>query len=304
MKQTHLVTIGGGSGQSLLLRYLKPYPLTLTAIVSMVDDGGSTGILRKRLGVMPPGDVRRCLVALAHDPKQWDKVINHRMASGHTIGNLLLAGLEIRSGSIAQAIKTMNQWLQISGKVLPVTVKPTTLYAELMSGEIVVGETNIDVPNQTNRSPIRHIYLKPAVPALPSVIKAIQQADYIIFTIGDLYTSILPNVLVKGVTEALQHTRAKLVYTCNRTTKYGETNSYTAADYANTISSYIGRSLDVIVVDKTIKTDRTTKHLVKYNQVGLEQAGITVVERNLRATDPKKINGQKLARVIYKLCQP
>lgn len=298
-----LVTIGGGTGQALLLRYLKKYPVAITAIVSMVDNGGSTGVLRRHLGVMPPGDVRRCIVALAPDDVVWHDVLNHRFGDGHTIGNLILAGLELKHQSVERAIEQLSRWLKITGRVLPVTNLPTTLYAKLFNGKTVIGETNIDIPKQKRRSPIHHIYLKPAVPALPSVIKAIRQADYIIFTIGDLYTSLLPNVLVAGVAQALQQTKARLVYACNRTTKDGETNQYTAADYVNTLTHYIGRSIDDIIVDKTILNDQAIDHLVHYNKTGLEQAGVTVHEADLRAKDHRKIDGKKLAAVIAKLCR-
>ena len=298
-----IVTIGGGTGQSLLLTHLKHYPVAITAIVSMVDNGGSTGVLRRYLGVMPPGDVRRCLVALAPDSAVWSDVMNYRFGDGHTIGNLILAGLELKHQSVESAIQQFSRWLKITGRVLPVTNQPTTLYAKLFNGRTVIGETNIDIPKHKQRSPIRQVYLKPAVPALPSVLQAIRQANYIVFTIGDLYTSVLPNILVGGVTQALQKTKARLVYACNRTTKDGETNQYTAADYVNTLTHYIGRPIDDIVVDKTILTDRTIPHLVHYNKTGLEQAGIAVHEGDLRAQDHHKIDGKKLAAAIYRLCR-
>ncbi len=303
MKPVRVVTIGGGSGQSLLLRHLQKYPVNITAVVSMVDNGGSTGILREHLGVLPPGDIRRCIAALAPEETIWTDLFNYRLEDGHAIGNLILAGLELKHGSIEKAAKQLGRWLNIRGTVLPVTNSATTLYAKLFSGRVVHGETAIDIPDQAKRSPIRKIYLKPKVQALPAVLKAIQQADYVVFTIGDLYTSVLPNVLVGGVQQALQHTKARLVYACNRTTKDGETNAYTAADYANTISAYVGRPLDDLILDQTILTDKTTPNLVQYNKVGLEQANIQVHEANLRAVDPTKIDGKKLAAALYRLCQ-
>lgn len=298
-----VVTIGGGTGQSLVLEHLKHYPLEITAIVSMVDNGGSTGVLRKHLGVMPPGDLRRCLVALTPDSNVWDDVLNYRFGDGHTIGNLILAGLELKHQSVESAVQQLSRWLKIKGTVLPVTNQLTTLYARLFDGSIVAGETNIDIPKQQKRSPIRQIFIKPPVSALPSVVQAIRRADYIVFTIGDLYTSLLPNVLVDGVTRALQHTKARVVYACNRTTKDGETNQYTAADYVNTLTHYIGRPIDDIIVDKTVLSDHQIDHLVHYNKTGLEQAGIRVHEVDLRAQDHRKIDGKKLAAAIAKLCR-
>lgn len=302
-KPTKVVTIGGGSGQSLLLRHLQRYHLDITAIVSMVDNGGSTGMLINQLGVMPVGDLRRCIAALAPDSHLWNDVLNHRFGDGHTIGNLILAGLELKHGSAERAVQQLSRWLKIKGRVLPVTNTPTTLYAKLFNGVIVKGETDIDKPNHQKRSPIRTIYIKPKVSALPAVLKAIQQADYVVFSIGDLYTSVLPNVLVTGVAEALHKTKARLVYACNRTTKQGETDRYTAADYINTLTHYVGRSIDDLILDKTILTDHTTPHLVQYNKIGLEQAGIVVHEVNLKSKDPARIDGKKLAAAVYRLCQ-
>lgn len=301
-RKIKVVTLGGGSGQSLLLRHLQKYNLDITAVVSMVDNGGSTGVLRQQLGVLPPGDLRRCIAALAPEHSLWMDLFNHRLEDGHAIGNLLLAGLELKTGSAEKAALQLSKWLKLKGRVLPVTNEPTTLYAKLFNGQVMHGETAIDKPSQTKRSPIRKIYLKPKVNALSAVLKAIQQADYVVFTIGDLYTSVLPNVLVDGVQTALQHTKARLVYACNRTTKDGETNAYTAADYANTIAAYVGRPLDDLIVDRTILSDRTTKNLVHYNKVGLEQASIKVHEANLQGSDANKIDGKKLAAAVAKLC--
>lgn len=303
MKRVKVVTIGGGSGQSLILKYLRPYPLAITAVVSMVDNGGSTGVLRKQLGILPPGDLRRCLVALSPDERIWDPILNHRFGDGHTLGNLILAGLELTHGSVEQSVRLLSRWLRIQGTVLPVTNQATTLYAKLFNGRTVIGETKIDLPTQKNRSPIKQVYLKPTVTALPAVVTAIQRADLVIFSIGDLYTSVLPNILVTGVAQALQRTKARLVYACNRTTKDGETNQYTASDYVNTLTHYIGRPIDDIIMDRSILTDRSTPNLVHYNRMALEQAGIRVHEYPLRGHDYQKIDGKKLAAAINRLCQ-
>lgn len=301
-----LVTIGGGSGQSELLQYLKSYQFDLSAIVSMVDNGGSTGRLRDQLGVLPPGDLRRCLGVLAQGQSKLHKAWEYRFTSGdltgHPVGNLVLAGLQLQTGDMEQAVAIVSKILKVKGKVIPVTTKLTTLYAQLTDGKVVVGETNIDVPKEKTRSPIKRVYLKPTVAATPAALKAIKQAKYIVFTIGDLYTSVIPNLLVKGIPEAIQKSKAKLIYTCNRTTKLGETNKFTVLDYVNTLDRYTGRPLDTVIVDKSVKNDRITPRLVSYNLPILRKHGVEVVEASLCAADTMAVSGKKLAAVLAKLC--
>jgi len=303
---TKLVTIGGGSGQSELLQYLKSYQFDLSAIVSMVDNGGSTGTLREQLGVLPPGDLRRCLGVLAQSSAELAQAWEYRFTTGdlagHPVGNLVLAGLEIQTGDIEQAIKIVSKILKVKGRVIPVTNQLTTLYAKLTDGTVVTGETNIDVPTTKRRKPIAQVYVKPTVQATPAALKVIQQADYIIFTIGDLYTSVIPNLLVKGIAKAIQASKAQLIYTCNRTTKSGETNTFGALDYVKTLEQYVGRYVDTVIVDKTIQRDHTTPHLVHYTKATLQNHGLQVIEANLRATDPKAVSGKLLAATLAKLC--
>ncbi len=307
-KLVRVVTIGGGSGQSRLLWYLKPYPLALTAIVSMVDNGGSTGKLRQQLGVLPPGDIRRCLVALADKQPPAQKLFEHRFIEGdlaeHAVGNLILAGLALRYKDFAKAVKVASRILQIHGQVLPVSVQSAQLYARLANGQVIQGETNIDIPKHNPHFAIKQLYLKPKIKATRSALQALRSADVIVLTIGDLFTSILPNLLVIGVAQAIQRSRARVLYTCNRTTKLGETRGFTALDYIKTIERYLGRPIDGIIVDSTINTDQTTKHLVHYNKTALQQHGVTVYEAKLQSkTDTKEIDGKKLAAYIVKLCQ-
>jgi uncharacterized cofD-like protein len=303
-----LVTIGGGSGQSHLLWHLKRYPIDLTAVVSMVDNGGSTGVLRRRLGVLPPGDIRRCLVALAENQAAVQEIFEYRFSdgdlAGHTVGNLILASLALRHGSFLRAVQILSRRLRIRGRVLPVSVQAAELYARLANGQVIKGETSIDIPKHNPHVAIEQLYLRPKISALPQTLQALRRANVIVLTIGDLYTSVLPNLLVRGVTEAIAHSRARVIYTCNRTTKLGETHGFDTLDYVTTIERYLQCPLAGIVVDRSIKTDRTTKHLARYNVAALRRHGLTVSEANLRAAaDPTSIDGKKLAAAIYRLCQ-
>lgn len=290
-----IVTIGGGSGQSTLLRYLKQYPLELTAIVSMVDDGGSTGQLRDQLGILPPGDLRRCLIALAQTNEPLQQLLGHRFAAGdlhnHTVGNIMLAGLAQQCGDMAQATAIVSDWLQCKGRILPVTLSNTTLYAQLSNTTVIKGETNIDVPKHDPTLTIQHVYLEPTATIYPPVINALKQADYIVLTIGDLYTSVIPNLLVAGITSAIQQTNAQLIYTCNASNKIGETDGFTPNEYVHTLQQYLGnKALDYIIVEQTTSWDNTA-------------CPVPVISADIVADDKTTISGAKLAKVVAELCQ-
>ncbi|MFA5995668.1 MAG: gluconeogenesis factor YvcK family protein [Patescibacteria group bacterium] len=295
-----IVTIGGGTGQSRLLYYLKNYPLDITAIVSMVDNGGSTGTLRSQLNVLPPGDVRRCLLALARTNTPLQQLLNHRFTKGdlnqHTVGNILLAGLEQTQGDFAKATAVMSNWLDCAGTVLPVTLTQSTLCATLENNEIITGETNIDLPKHNPALKIKNVFLKPAVTAYPPVLSAIKTADYIVLTIGDLFTSIIPNLLVTGVADAITNSSAKLIYTCNCTTKPGETNGYSVLDYINQLEHYLTRSLDYVIANNNL-------NIVSPAEAVLPQANKKIILADYLADNGIASNGEKLATVLNNLCQ-
>lgn len=302
-----IVTIGGGSGQSLLLRHLRDYPIDITAIVSMVDDGGSTGQLRSALGVLPPGDVRRCLVALAQDNQALQETFNYRFTNGnlqgHTVGNIVLTSFEQSMGSCSQAVELIARLFNCKGKVMPVTDQPSTLFARLDDGTIVEGETNIDIPKHDASTAIAEVYIQPRAQANPAVLEAIKQADLIVFTIGDLFTSVIPNLLIDGITEALAATSAKLVYACNRSTKLGETHNYSALNCVEQLERYLKhRTLDYIIIDPSPVMHDTTQHIVTYNNAELTTHGITVIESAVASKDGAHIDGEKMAKAIYTLC--
>ena len=250
-----IVTIGGGTGQFTLLTGLRRVPDTeLTAVVSMADSGGSSGRLRDELGALPPGDVLKALLALSELPGDVARnLLQHRFAQGaldgHTSGNMLLTMLASYSGSFLEAVRGLGNMLKVRGTVLPVTTGNITLRARLVDGTVLVGETAIDVPTVTARSRIADVWLEPNALALPQVTAAIKSADLVVLGPGDVYTSVIPVLLVRGVAEALRETRARLVYVCNTMTKPGETDGFTATQFVTTVEGALGRSVDAVVVN-------------------------------------------------------
>ncbi|MEX0927359.1 MAG: gluconeogenesis factor YvcK family protein [Dehalococcoidia bacterium] len=253
----NVVVIGGGSGSSMLLRGLKGHTRNLTAIVTMFDSGGSTGLLSREFGYPPLGDLRQCLVALSNESEANEALrsaFDFRFSkdsslNGHSMGNLMLAALTSLNSDVEGAIEQVSAMLNISGQVLPVTLQNANLCAELEGGMIVHSESEIDLRAEDSPS-IRRIFLDREVEANPRAIEAIMDADAVVLGPGDLYTSILPNLLASGIPEALRETSAPLVYVCNLMTKRGETGGYRASDFASEIVRYIdGRLLDWVLVN-------------------------------------------------------
>lgn len=242
------MAIGGGTGLSNLLRGLKLYTKNITAIVTVSDDGGGSGALRRDLGMLAPGDIRRCLVALANAEPVMTELMNFRFSdgtlSGQSFGNLFLAALNGISPNFNQAVATMSQVLAVTGRVLPVTNANVQLEAEFENGEIVQGECRITAYERTLHSRIRKIRLIPEnAAALPEAISAIENADMILLAPGSLYTSIIPNLLVAGISDAICQSRALKVCICNIMTQPGETEGYTASDHLRALLRHSGRGL-------------------------------------------------------------
>lgn len=251
-----IVTIGGGTGSYTTLMGLKKYPVKLTAIVNMVDDGGSSGILRDELGVLPPGDVRQCLVALSESSKLLREMFNYRFEEGglrgHSFGNIFLSTLEKQTGSLKKAIAEVGKILNIKGQVIPITfTKKTNLCVDLDDGKTIVGETHIDeVETKENRAPIQKVYLKPKAQVNIDAKSALEKADFIIIGPGDLYTSILPNILVTGVPKIIKTSKAKKIFVVNLMTKYGHTNGYGVKKHVDELEKYLGKNvLDYIFIN-------------------------------------------------------
>ena len=261
-----MVFIGGGTGGFTVLTGLRDYPYDLSAIVSMADDGGSTGVLREEFGTLPAGDIRRALIALSDSNKKvLSELFNFRFGEetslkGHSMGNLLLTALEKITGDFGSAVKEAGEVLNIKGEVIPVTLTPTKLFAKLSDGSTVEGETNIDIPKHDGNIKIKNIFLQPEVNANPDAIAAIEKADTIILGPGDVYTSILPNLAVRGITMAIKSSKAMLIYNVNIMTKFGETNGFKASDFVDTMEEYLGNG----VIDRiTVNTEKPTGEIVK-----------------------------------------
>ena len=231
-----IAAIGGGTGLSTMLRGLKKYTKNLTAIVTVSDDGGGSGMLRRDIGMLPPGDIRHCMESLANTEPVMQQLLTYRFESGtlrgQCFGNLLLAALNGVTGSFDEAVRSMGQVLAISGTVIPVTTTDVRLTATFENGAYVVGESNIFGFKKQQDCRIDHVELLPAHPkALPDALDAIAAADLILLGPGSLYTSIIPNLLVDGVAEAIAASDAQKIYVCNIMTQDGETEGYTAADH-------------------------------------------------------------------------
>jgi uncharacterized cofD-like protein len=250
-----------------VLTGLKKYPVNLTAIVSMADDGGSTKVLREEFGMLPPGSVRPALVALAKAPQTLAELFNFRFQkgtglNGHNFGNLFLTALTEQFGSFEKALEEAGKILRIQGQVIPSTLQHIQLVAELENGKIVRGEANIDVPKHDGRLKIQMLWLEPKAKANPKAISAIKAADLIVIGPGDLFSSIIPNFLVEGMSKALRQAQGKKVYICNLMTKFGETAGFLAKDFLDAIEKYLGKnSIDYILVNKTKpSTERVKKY--------------------------------------------
>lgn len=271
-KRKKIVTIGGGTGTFAVLTGLREFPVRLCAVVTMSDDGGSTGRLRDELGVLPPGDVRRCLVALSEESQILRELFEYRFTNGslggHSFGNLFLTALEKTTGSFEKAVLEASRILRIKGEVLPVTVGSSRLHAQLEDGTLIKGETNIDIPKHDPDLKIKRVFLRPAVSILPRARKVIEEADLIIIGPGDLYTSLIPNLLVRGMRQVLKDTKARIVYIPNLMTKRGETNNFKVGDFVAALEQYLEpRSLDYVLYNnkrpsKYLLHNYTKKHSV------------------------------------------
>ncbi|MBM4417374.1 MAG: YvcK family protein [Chloroflexi bacterium] len=252
-----IVAIGGGHGLSTLLRGLKQHTQNLTAVVTVTDDGGSSGRLRRDLGVLPPGDIRMCLVALADAEPLMTRLFQYRFErgdglEGHSFGNLFLAAMNEITGNFERAVRESSRVLAVRGQILPSTLEDIDIGAEYCDGEIVVGESQLPLL----RKAIRRLFLRPAdPPAYPEAIKAILEADLIVIGPGSLYTSILPNLLVQGISDAVRKSMAMRIYICNVATQRGETDDYGVFEHIQAIEGHCGPGLfDHVLVNNNSET--------------------------------------------------
>ncbi len=301
-KKQKIVTIGGGSGQFALLSGLRDLKgIDITAIVSMVDSGGSTGRLRDELGILPPGDILKCVLALSPQRDIIRTILLRRLTvdrrlQGHNAGNLLLTMLAEYTRSFATGVKALSEILDAHGTILPVTVDKATLVAQLSDGSRIYGQTAIDIPRETQREKIQDIYLVPhyhdTIAVYPPVIEAINSADFIFIGPGDLFTSIIPNLLVPGVKEAIQETNAIVFYIVNIMTKYGETDAFTGNEFVQKVEEYIGRTIDGIIYN----TRKPTQKILE--QYRAQKAEFVEIDDNGELWGNRNIHSSELLSVV------
>ncbi|MDD2696600.1 MAG: YvcK family protein [Candidatus Pacebacteria bacterium] len=269
-----IVCFGGGSGiAKLILEPLKGFELDLVAITSMVDNGGSTGALRKEFNILPPGDIRRHLLALS-EAEEWKKKLwNFRFAKdleisprhfGHNFANVFIGGLEYLLGDFEKALEITSQFLKVKGKALPATLNQVQVIAELEDGSLAEGEDEIDLGQKHNRNlKIKRVYLNPSGKAYQKAVEEIETADFIIIGPGDLYSSLIPCFLAEGMKEAISKSKAKKIFICPAMTKLGETQNYSLKDFAEKMEEY-GISLDLVIYNNNIPSkERVDKYMVE-----------------------------------------
>jgi uncharacterized cofD-like protein len=313
-EKCNITTIGGGTGTFNVLSGLgKNRRLNLAAIVSVADSGGSTGELRDEFGILPPGDVRRAIVALSEDTEVVRRLFEYRFKegrriAGHTVGNLLLTALTDIMGGFEQGIEELSRMFGVQGKVIPVTLDNVSLGVTLENGERILGETDIDIPRHDASIPIRDAFLLGGGRLNPRAKEAIENSDYVIVGPGDLYTSIVPNLLCQDMADALRGSAAKIIYVCNIMTKHGETDGFAVEDFVRVLEQYLGeRVIDYLLVNngelraslvrKYRKEGKTPVRL--RDRESLERKGIRIVERDFTGeTDYIRHDPRKLARTI------
>ena len=315
-----ILTIGGGSGQYALLAGLREIESAdITAVVSMVDSGGSTGRLRDELGILPPGDVLKCILALSphRDIARTiflKRFTGDRRLKGHNAGNMLITMLSRYTGNFPSGIQALAEILDARGRILPVTIDRATLVAELTDGTRIYGETAIDMPRGTQREKIRDVFLVPHhsddISVYPPVLEAIEKADTIIIGPGDLFTSIMPSVIVPGVKEGLQQTKAQVLFILNIMTKFGETHQFVGRDFVNTLEKTIERQIDGILYNNrkpnTKLLERYRKQKAEFveldNQDGWWDARVVHAHDLLESTAAiVRHDPQKLATLIQQI---
>lgn len=264
-----VTVIGGGTGTFVVLSALKNYPLDLGVIVTMMDSGGSTGRLRDQLGVLPPGDLRQCLVALSEAPLLWRKLFLYRFETGdlagHNFGNLFLSALEKVSSNYDEVIDTVSFVLKTKGRVIPVTFSKTHLCVTYENGKTLKGEGKID-ENVNENSKIIEAFLDPQVSPNPKAMAQITDSDYLILGPGDLYTSIIPVLLVNDVKKIISKSKIKIVYIMNLMTKSGQTSNYKAADHINDLEKFLGRLPDYILINNGKVSPTILEWYMKYHE--------------------------------------
>lgn len=312
-EEPRVVVIGGGTGMPVLLRGLKNYPISLSAIVTVADDGGSSGRLRSEMAIPAPGDIRKVIAAMSDVEPMILDLFEHRFTngnglSGHSLGNLLLAAMSTITGDFYRGMKEISRVLNVKGRIYPIANQNMYLHAEMEDGTIVSGESNI--PKAKKK--IKRVFLSPDhIEPLPEAVEAIEKAHLIVIAPGSLYTSILPNMIIPEIGRALQCARGKVVYVCNVMTQDGETNGYTASDHVQAIRDHVGFScIDAIVVHNAPISagiqklyEQENAAPVIYDIERLLDLGLEIIEGDIVNTSQTSLrhDTQKVARLLYSL---
>lgn len=289
VKGPKIVTIGGGTGLSTMLRGLKYYTSNITAIVTVGDDGGGSGALREELGILPPGDIRNCILALADTEPLMEELLQYRFKDGNlknqNFGNLFLAAMDGLSSNFEEAVQKMSSVLAVTGRVLPVTLDDMVLKAKLKNGNVVEGESNIPNEVVSQNSKIDRIFIEPSdAKALKEAVEAILDADAIILGPGSLYTSVIPNLLVKDISKALKFSKALKIYVSNIMTQRGETDNYKVSDHIKAIFKHGGDGIiDYIATNTKDINDLIIEKYLEKNakQVKVDEKSITDLDVNI-----------------------
>lgn len=302
-----VVVLGGGNGMSTLLRGLKQFPIDLTAIVSVCDDGKSTGILRKEFNTPAVGDIRRVLISLSETEPLFEKMFNYRFKTdsylnGHAVGNFLLQAMSDVTGSMSDGIEALGKVLNLKGKVLPLTENgDITLVAEMQNGMIIEGEHNITAANNL----IKKVFYKTEPRITPEAINAIKEADLIILSMGSLYTSIIPNIIANEMKKAIDASNAKIMYVCNIVTQPGETDDFQVSDHIKVLNEYLGkRKVDVVVANSgNIDVDIAEKYqtLEQKDPVVLDREELKKLNIELITSDYVKLEDEMLRHNVIKV---
>lgn len=312
-KLPRIVVIGGGTGMPVLLRGLKSLPINLTALVTVADDGGSTGRIRNDMAIPAPGDIRNVIAAMSEVEPMLIQLFQHRFVngndlSGHSMGNLLLAAMTSITGDFYTGIKEISRVLNVKGKIYPISNENIKLCAVMKDGTIVEGESNIP----TSGKQIKRVFLNPEdVTPLPNAIKAIETADLIVISPGSLYTSIMPNLIIPHIGETLQHAKAKIVYVCNVMTQYGETTGFSASDHVQAITDHVGKHvIDAVVVNRK-QIDPKIRNVyagenaepVEYDIERLLDMGLEIIDGDIIDYSKGTIrhDTEKIAKLLYSL---
>lgn len=313
--EVKVVVIGGGTGLSTMLRGLKKYTSHITAIVTVGDDGGGSGKIREDLGMLPPGDIRNCILALADTEPLMEDLLQYRFTEGslkgQCFGNLFLAAMAGISENFEDAVQKMSSVLAVKGKVLPVTLDDMKLVAELENGEIIEGESKIPSEVIVRKTSIKKLAIKPIdAKPLEEAIKSINGADVIIMGPGSLYTSIIPNLLVKGISEAICKSDAKKVYISNVMTQPGETDGFKVSNHLKVLMDYgVSGNIDYVIANNGIippdikeKYARENAELVVLDYENINNLNVKIIEADLIKITKRyvKHNADKLAELIMK----